>query len=74
MLVVRAVRGSPPSIFELLLLVFKDLAIWGIWLLGALSRRVAWRGHTFLIGPGSRLTSLPSPKARPAGARAALRA
>jgi hypothetical protein len=52
------------------LLIFKDLAIWGVWLLGALSRRVVWRGHTFLIGPGSRLTSLASPKTRPAAARA----
>ncbi|HET6585611.1 MAG TPA: glycosyltransferase [Nannocystaceae bacterium] len=33
----------------------KDLAMLGIWMLGWVRRRVAWRGHAYVIGPGSRL-------------------
>lgn len=59
---VKLVRGRAPRPFELVLIVLKELAIFGVWLTGAFSRRVAWRGTLLSIGPGSRL-SLP-PRAR----------
>jgi len=31
------------------------VGMWGIWLAGALRRKVVWRGHGMLIGEGSRL-------------------
>ena len=52
---IRALNGSFPRASELPLLLLKDIAMWGIWLLGAVRRRVMWRGHAMLIGEGSRL-------------------
>lgn len=54
-LLVRLLNGAFPRISELPLILFKDVAMWGVWLAGAVRRRVIWRGHTMLIGPGSRL-------------------
>ena len=52
---IRAINGAFPRASELPLLLLKDIAMWGIWLLGAVRRRVVWRGHAMLIGEGSRL-------------------
>ena len=52
---IRLVNGSFPRLSELPLLLVKDLGMWGVWLVGALKRRVSWRGHEMVIGPGSRL-------------------
>ena len=54
-LLVRLLNGAFPRISELPLILFKDVAMWGVWLAGAVRRRVIWRGHNMLIGPGSRL-------------------
>jgi ceramide glucosyltransferase len=52
---IRQINGAFPRWSELPLLLLKDLGMWGIWLVGAVKRRVNWRGHPMLIGPGSRL-------------------
>jgi len=52
---VRVINGSVVRASDLPLMLLKDLAMWGIWAVGAVRRRVNWRGHPMLIGPGSRL-------------------
>jgi ceramide glucosyltransferase len=52
---VRLLNGAFPSVSELPLILLKDIGMWGVWLAGAVRRRVIWRGHTMLIGEGSRL-------------------
>lgn len=52
---VRLINASPVRASDLPLLVLKDIAMWPIWVLGAVRRRVNWRGHPMLIGAGSRL-------------------
>ncbi len=52
---IRIINGAFPRASELPLLLLKDIGMWGVWLLGALRRRVTWRGHAMLIGEGSRL-------------------
>jgi ceramide glucosyltransferase len=52
---IRIINGAFPRASELPLLLLKDIGMWAIWLLGALRRRVTWRGHAMLIGEGSRL-------------------
>jgi hypothetical protein len=52
---IRIINGAFPRASELPLLLLKDISMWAIWLLGALRRRVTWRGHAMLIGEGSRL-------------------
>ena len=43
------------ALSELPLILLKDIGMWGVWLAGAVRRRVIWRGHAMLIGDGSRL-------------------
>ena len=54
-MLVRTINGVAPRASDLLLMVLKDLSMWGVWLVGAVRRRVSWRGHAMLIGEGSRL-------------------
>ncbi len=54
-LLIRLINGAFPRASELPLMLLKDIAMWGVWLTGAVRRRVTWRGHTMLIGGGSRL-------------------
>jgi len=54
-ILIRLINGSFPRLSELPLMLFKDVGMWGIWLAGAIRRRVIWRGHAMLIGEGSRL-------------------
>ena len=52
---VRVINGSPLRASDVPLMLLKDLGMWGVWGLGALRRRVSWRGHPMVIGEGSRL-------------------
>ena len=54
-LLVRLINGAFPGLSELPLILLKDIGMCGVWLAGAVRRRVNWRGHGMLIGPGSRL-------------------
>jgi ceramide glucosyltransferase len=54
-LLIRLVNGTRVRASDVPLLVLKDIGMWGVWLVGALRRRVMWRGHAMLIGDGSRL-------------------
>jgi len=54
-MLVRTINGAFPRVSELPLMLLKDVGMWGIWLAGALRRKVVWRGHGMLIGEGSRL-------------------
>jgi len=68
---IRTLNGAFPRCSELPLLLVKDVGMWAIWLVGALRRRVLWRGHTMVIGEGSRLYPVATPASRePAVARA----
>ena len=68
---IRLLNGAFPRPSELPLLLLKDLGMWGVWAVAAVRRRVMWRGHAMLIGPGSRLYPDPSESGRePAVARA----
>jgi ceramide glucosyltransferase len=68
---IRIINGAFPRASELPLLLLKDIGMWAVWLIGALRRRVTWRGHAMLIGEGSRLYPDPSESERePAVARA----
>jgi ceramide glucosyltransferase len=67
---IRVINGALPRASELPLLFLKDLGMWGVWLVGAIKRRVSWRGHEMLIGPGSRLYPAAEPDNQPAVARA----
>ncbi|HYQ42174.1 MAG TPA: ceramide glucosyltransferase [Polyangiaceae bacterium] len=53
--IVRLINGAFPRVSELPLILLKDIGMWGVWLAGAIRRRVNWRGHAMLIGEGSRL-------------------
>ena len=52
---VRLINGAFPRASDLPLMLLKDVGMWGVWLVGAVRRRVIWRGHAMLIGEGSRL-------------------
>jgi hypothetical protein len=68
---VRTINGVAPRASDLPLMLLKDLAMWGVWVLGAVKRRVNWRGHAMLIGSGSRLyPELRESSREPAGAHA----
>ncbi|MEO8903191.1 MAG: ceramide glucosyltransferase [Polyangiaceae bacterium] len=68
---IRALNGAFPRPSELPLLLLKDLGMWGVWAVAAVRRRVMWRGHAMLIGPGSKLSPDPPESSRePALARA----
>ena len=54
-LLIRLINGAFPRLSELPLMLLKDVGMWGVWLAGAIRRRVMWRGHAMLIGEGSRL-------------------
>jgi ceramide glucosyltransferase len=54
-LLIRLVNGARVRASDLPLMVLKDIGMWGVWLVGAVRRRVMWRGHAMLIGDGSRL-------------------
>ena len=54
-LLIRSINGAWPHVSELALSLLKDVGMWGVWLAGAIRRRVVWRGHAMLIGEGSRL-------------------
>ena len=54
-LLARQINGAFPQLSELPLILLKDIGMWGVWLAGAVRRRVIWRGHAMLIGEGSRL-------------------
>jgi ceramide glucosyltransferase len=57
---IRSINGAFPRASELPLLLLKDIGMWGVWLVGAVRRRVNWRGHAMLITEGSRLYPDPS--------------
>jgi ceramide glucosyltransferase len=57
---IRSINGTFPRASELPLLLLKDIGMWGVWLVGAVRRRVTWRGHAMLITEGSRLYPDPS--------------
>jgi ceramide glucosyltransferase len=70
-LLIRLINGAFPRFSELPLMLLKDVGMYGVWLAGAVRRRVTWRGHAMLIGEGSRLYSDQSSANRePAVARA----
>jgi hypothetical protein len=52
---IRIINGAFPRASDLPLILLKDIGMWGVWLIGAVRRRVSWRGHAMLIGEGSRL-------------------
>jgi ceramide glucosyltransferase len=54
-LLIRLVNGARVRASDLPLMLLKDIGMWGVWLVGAVRRRVMWRGHAMLIGDGSRL-------------------
>ena len=54
-LLIRLINGAYPRLSELPLMLLKDVGMWGVWVAGALRRRVVWRGHAMVIGEGSRL-------------------
>lgn len=56
---IRTINGAFPRVSELLVMLLKDIGMWGVWLVGAVRRRVIWRGHAMLIGDGSRLYPIP---------------
>lgn len=53
--VLSRVRGERLRLRELPCWFCKDLMYLGIWMLGAVKRRVVWRGNVLRIGPGSEL-------------------
>lgn len=53
--VLARVRGDRLRLAELPCWLCKDLMVLGIWALGAVKRRVVWRGNVLRIGPGSEL-------------------
>jgi ceramide glucosyltransferase len=57
---IRLINGAAPRPLDLPLLLLKDLGMCGVWLVGAIRRRVNWRGHAMIIGPGSCLYAAPS--------------
>ena len=68
---IRVINGAFPRATDLPLMLLKDVAMWGVWVVGALRRRVSWRGHAMLIGEGSRLyPERREPEREPAAARA----
>jgi ceramide glucosyltransferase len=70
-LLVRSINGKWPRVSELPLSLIKDIGMCGVWLVGAIRRQVVWRGHTMLIGEGSRLYPYqPRSNREPAVARA----
>jgi ceramide glucosyltransferase len=56
---IRYLRGSLPGVTGLVITAFKDLWVVGLWLYAAVNTTVNWRGNTFRIGAGSRLSPLP---------------
>jgi ceramide glucosyltransferase len=52
---VRLINDAPLRASDLPLMLLKDIGMWGIWVVGAVRRRVNWRGHPMLIAEGSRL-------------------
>src|SRR6478736_5638044 len=50
--IVRLINGAFPRVSELPLILLKDIGMWGVWLAGAIRRRVNWRGHAMMIGEG----------------------
>jgi len=52
---IRLINGSAVRASDLPLMLLKDIGMWGVWLVGAVRRRVTWRGHAMVIGEGSRL-------------------
>lgn len=68
---IRRINGALPRASELPLMLLKDVSMLGVWALGAVRRRVTWRGHALWIGEGSRLYPDARDTARqPAAARA----
>lgn len=55
-LLVGRLRGRPLPLRRLLWLPVKDLLTFALWPVGALRRRVWWRGTPLTLGPGSALT------------------
>lgn len=55
----RRLSGRLPRFVEVLAMPVKDLAVAGVWLTGALRRRVTWRGRQLVIGSGTELSSQP---------------
>ena len=54
-LLIRLVNGVSLRASDIPLMVLKDIGMWGVWWVGAVRRRVIWRGHGMLIGEGSKL-------------------
>ncbi len=54
-LLIRLVNRTRVRASDLPLMLLKDIGMWGVWLVGAVRRRVMWRGHAMLIGDGSHL-------------------
>jgi ceramide glucosyltransferase len=66
MLAVRIARGRGLPWWFAPLEVVRSYVIFGCWLSACVSRRIAWRGHPFILLPGSVIVPLPS---GPGGAR-----
>jgi ceramide glucosyltransferase len=62
-------RGKLPPPSFVPLEIARALVLFGCWVYGLGGRRISWRGHSFLLGPGSALEPVP---ARPAAARLGL--
>jgi ceramide glucosyltransferase len=56
-------RGAPPRLYEVLLIPVKDVAVAGIWIVGAFRRTVSWRGNKLWIDRGSELSLAAEPYA-----------
>jgi hypothetical protein len=54
-LLIHLVNRARVRASDLPLMLLKDIGMWGVWVVGAVRRRVMWRGHAMLIGDGSRL-------------------
>jgi ceramide glucosyltransferase len=60
MLAVRIARGRSLPWWFAPLEVVRSYLIFGCWLCACVSRRIAWRGHPFILLPGSVIVPLPT--------------
>lgn len=70
LVVLRLLRGAAPPLAFVPLELVRGFVLLGCWLAGVASRRISWRGHPFVLGPGSVLRPLhdEGPEGFPSGA------
>ena len=51
-------RGTFPTLLELLLIPIKEAMVLALWIIGAVRRKVVWRGKEMQIGTDSTLEAL----------------